>query len=61
MTSLQENKTARISTLCALYFAQGLPWGFMTTALITYLLAKENLNDFKGVLARPGRFELPTP
>ena len=44
MTSLQENKTARISTLCALYFAQGLPWGFMTTALITYLLAKEGLS-----------------
>ena len=44
MISLQENKTARISTLCALYFAQGLPWGFMTTALITYLLAKEGLS-----------------
>ena len=33
MTSLTESKTARISTLCALYFAQGFPWGFMTTAL----------------------------
>ena len=37
MTSLQESKTARISPLCALYFAQGFPWGFMTTALVAYL------------------------
>ena len=31
--SLKTNKQARISTLCALYFAQGFPWGFMTIAL----------------------------
>ena len=42
MTSLTESKTARISTLCALYFAQGFPWGFMTTALVAYL-AKQGL------------------
>ena len=23
--------------LCALYFAQGIPWGFMTIALVSYL------------------------
>ena len=43
MISLQENKSARIVTLCALYFAQGFPWGFMTTALVAYL-AKHGLN-----------------
>ena len=43
MTSLQENKTARVLTLCALYFAQGFPWGFMTTALVAFL-AKQGLN-----------------
>ena len=42
MTSLQKSKSARISTLCALYFAQGFPWGFMTTALVAYL-AKQGL------------------
>ncbi len=42
MTSLSESKAARISTLCALYFAQGFPWGFMTTALVAYL-AKQGL------------------
>ena len=42
MTSLTESKAARVSTLCALYFAQGFPWGFMTTALVAYL-AKQGL------------------
>ena len=42
MTSLSESKAARVSTLCALYFAQGFPWGFMTTALVAYL-AKQGL------------------
>ena len=40
MTSLQDSKTARIITLCALYFAQGFPWGFMTTALLAFLAKK---------------------
>ena len=26
--------------LCAMYFAQGVPWGFMTIALISYLAAR---------------------
>ena len=38
--SLKTNKEARISTLCALYFAQGFPWGFMTIALAAYLNSK---------------------
>lgn len=37
MVSLQDSKTARVSTLCMLYFAQGFPWGFMTVALVAYL------------------------
>ena len=37
LANLNENKTARVSTLCALYFAQGFPWGFMTIALVAYL------------------------
>ena len=37
MVNLQDNKLARVSTLCALYFAQGFPWGFMTVALVAFL------------------------
>ena len=37
MINLKDNKLARFSTLCALYFAQGFPWGFMTVALVAYL------------------------
>ena len=37
MINLIDNKLARFSTLCALYFAQGFPWGFMTVALVAYL------------------------
>ena len=37
MINLKDNKLARVSTLCALYFAQGFPWGFMTVALVAYL------------------------
>ncbi|MDP6852638.1 MAG: MFS transporter [Candidatus Marinimicrobia bacterium] len=40
MTSLEKSKPARIITLCTLYFAQGFPWGFMTTALVAYLANK---------------------
>ncbi len=29
----------RVATLCALYFAQGVPTGFLTIALVAYLNA----------------------
>ena len=35
--SLAERRWLRIFTLCALYVAQGIPWGFMTTTLPAYL------------------------
>ena len=38
--TLSDNATIRRNTLCALYFAQGLPWGFMTVALTTHLTEK---------------------
>ena len=34
---MQESKKARIGTLCALYFSQGVPWAFITVAFVTYL------------------------
>lgn len=37
MYTLTTNKKLRLVTLCILYFAQGFPWGFMLTALISFL------------------------
>ena len=49
--TLQDNKTARISTLCALYFAQGFPWGFMLTAVLSYLSENEVSTSDIGALS----------
>ena len=38
--TLTTNKWLRIGTLCILYFAQGFPWGFMLTALLSFLASK---------------------
>ncbi len=35
--NLAERRGLRIFTLCALYVAQGIPWGFMATTLPSYL------------------------
>ena len=40
MITLTTNKWLRVTTLCVLYFAQGFPWGFMTTALISFMASK---------------------
>tara|TARA_B100000131_G_C18077303_1_gene596876 strand:+ start:332 stop:1618 length:1287 start_codon:yes stop_codon:yes gene_type:complete len=40
MNTLTTNKKLRIGTLCILYFAQGFPWGFMVTALLSFLASK---------------------
>lgn len=38
--TLVESRRQRVTILCALYVAQGVPWGFMTVALISYLAAR---------------------
>ena len=35
--SISTSRPARWTTLCALYFAQGIPWGFVTVALVAFL------------------------
>jgi PAT family beta-lactamase induction signal transducer AmpG len=37
MPTLTGSKTTRTVTLCVLYAAQGMPWGFVTIALLSYL------------------------
>lgn len=44
--SLAENRRLRIFTLCALYVAQGIPWGFMATTLPGYLTDRGLSFDF---------------
>lgn len=39
-SNLSDNKWLRIGTLCALYVAQGIPYGFVTIALAAYLAAR---------------------
>ncbi len=36
--ALTQNKTRRVFTLCILYFAQGLPWGFASVTFAAYLV-----------------------
>jgi len=38
--SLTTNRWLRICTLCVLYFAQGFPWGFMLTGLLSFLASR---------------------
>ncbi len=38
--TLVDSYRARVLTLCALYVAQGIPWGFITIAFLTFLADK---------------------
>jgi len=38
--TLVESYRLRVLTLCALYVAQGMPWGFITITFVTFLAAK---------------------
>lgn len=38
--TLVDSYRARVLTLCALYVAQGIPWGFITVTFVTFLAAE---------------------
>ena len=42
---MQDSKFARIGTLCVLYFSQGVPWFFIATALVTFLVDSGSMDD----------------
>jgi PAT family beta-lactamase induction signal transducer AmpG len=48
--SLADRRWLRLFTLCALYVAQGIPWGFMYSTLPAYL-AKNGVKDLGTVIA----------
>ena len=43
--NMQESRTARFGTLCTLYFSQGVPWFFIATALVTFLVDENAMTD----------------
>lgn len=43
--NMQDSKVARFTTVCALYFAQGVPWFFIATVLVTFLVDNGSMND----------------
>jgi len=60
--ALSQDWRQRVAMLCAMYVAQGLPWGFMVTALISYL-TERGLRDgdagwLTGVVLMPWTFKL---
>ena len=48
--NMQESRTARIGTLCTLYFSQGVPWFFVATALVTFLVDESAMTDDEKLL-----------
>ena len=60
--ALADSRWQRMTTLCALYLAQGIPWGFMATALISYLTARgitvKEAGDLTAIILIPWTFKL---
>ncbi len=59
--SLTENRLRRMVSLCVLYFAQGLPWGFVTVAFVSYLsdngFTPQELGTLLATVALPWTFK----
>jgi len=63
--ALSDNRRHRVITFCALYFAQGIPWGFMLLTLPSYLIDKygehfgdEEIGELKAIILIPWSFKL---
>ena len=63
--ALSNNRSHRMITFCALYFAQGIPWGFMLLTLPSYLLDKygdhfgdDEIGRLKAIILIPWSFKL---
>ncbi len=48
--NMKDSKGARIGTLCAMYFSQGIPWFFVATALVTFLVDEGQMTDDEKVI-----------
>lgn len=61
--ALVDTRWQRTVTLCALYFAQGIPWGFMLITLPSYLSYNYQISDsdigyLKAIILVPWSFKL---
>lgn len=60
--AMADSRRQRIITLCALYAAQGVPWGFMATAVVSYLTERgindEQAGDLSAIILLPWTFKL---
>jgi len=63
--ALSDKRAHRVITFCALYFAQGIPWGFMLLTLPSYLIDKygehfgdDQIGELKAIILIPWSFKL---
>lgn len=60
--ALSDNGRQRVLLLCMLYVAQGLPWGFMVTALVSFLtqhgMGSTDAGWLTGIVLLPWTFKL---
>jgi len=61
--ALVDSRRQRILTLCALYFAQGVPWGFMLITLPAYLvyhyqIGDDEIGNLTAIILVPWSFKL---
>ena len=60
--AMDDNRAQRISTLCALYLAQGIPWGFMTITLANYMssngLSTAEVGELTAITLLPWTFKI---
>jgi len=61
--ALVDTRWQRTVTLCALYFAQGIPWGFMLISLPAYLsdvykISDSDIGSLKAIILVPWSFKL---
>ena len=61
--ALVDTRWQRTATLCALYFAQGIPWGFMLISLPAYLsdvykISDSDIGSLKAIILVPWSFKL---
>lgn len=60
--ALADNRLQRTLTLCALYLAQGIPWGFMSITLVSFLndkgLDEAGGGKLKAIILLPWAFKL---
>lgn len=58
---LSEHRWFRVFYLCALYFAQGIPWGFVSVALVAWFVSKDystgEVSQITGMATLPWSFK----